>query len=179
MLGSHEQRLTALLEACRQEGVRLNGCVTHRTKPVDGATLLWAIAGSETNFGLKSEYVREEKAYMPGGYYYRNAGYIRTEQARWGVLACSSFGAFQIMYPLAYELGYREHPVLLQNDKICAKWAADAILKRFVRQGCLTLTDLFDAYNTGSSRDMNVPEAYIAKGIGFYEAGLPTLTTQV
>lgn len=90
------------------------------------------------------------------------------------MLASSSFGSFQLLYVTATELGFTSHPIALQDDMICAQWATDLIRRRFVQtQGAKTLRDVLDAYNSGAAKDGIVPAAYIAKGIGFYDAGLP------
>jgi hypothetical protein len=167
--------LTPLIAACQRYGSDLNGLVTHNNKRVHGARLLWAIAGNESNFGLLREYVREEKGYMPGGYYYRLARHVRSEHKRWGVLASSSYGSFQLMYIVAYEMGYREHPILLQNDEVCARWASEFIAKRIIgAQKAKTLEAVLDAYNTGNPSDANIPTTYVQKGIKYYEQGIPT-----
>lgn len=169
-----EAKAASVLEACKKFGMTLDGCVTHNGAPVEGARMLWAIAGNESNWGALREYVREEKAYMPGGVYYRGSKAVRLEHQRYGVLASSSYGSFQLMYITATELGYRDHPILLQNDLICAKWATDLILKRFVKNGAKTLADVLDSYNSGNHKDNIIPEEYIRKAVGFYELGLPS-----
>lgn len=164
----------SVIDACKEFGPQLNGCVTHDGQPVDGVRLLWAIAGNESSFGQQREFVKYEPGYLPSGYYYRNSIDIKGQFRRWGVLASSSFGSFQIMYQTAREVGYKDHPILLQNDKICAQWATTLILKRFVKaQHAETLRDIFDAYNSGNSHDSIVPQEYIDKAIQTYERGLP------
>jgi hypothetical protein len=163
-----------LIDACRLVGPQLNGCVTHRRAPVDGALLLWAISGVESDFGRMHLFARHEPAYMPGGLYYKRSPLLRSLWQIYGVLASCSYGAFQVMYPTAYETGFRGHPVKLQAHDICGQAAADLILKRFVQtHGATTLEAVFDAYNTGTHRDTNVPVEYVAKATRFYDAGWP------
>jgi hypothetical protein len=161
-----------LLTACQQAGIQLDGCVTHEGQPVDGARLLWAIAGNESNWGTLREFVRHEKGYLPGGYYYRNSLQIRQEFRRWGVLAGSSFGSFQIMYESAREVGYQGHPILLQHDGTCAEWAAKIIKHRFIaKQVCRNVADVLHAFFVDAGRSS--PTNYIEQGLANYVRGLP------
>jgi hypothetical protein len=160
---------------CRSVGRALDGCVTHEGVPVDGARLLWALAGTESAFGVQREYVRDEKGYRPGGPYYFRGPHVRDLWKRYGVLASGSYGSFQMLFVTAYELGFRDHPITLQDDPTCAAWASVLIRDRFVqRQGVKTLTDLLDCYNTGSHRKGIPPKEYLAKALPVYAAGLPS-----
>ena len=162
----------ALIDVCKQVGPQLDGIVMHHEKPVHGATLLYAITGNESSFGTRAEFVRAEPAYMRGGMYFERAAHLRQQWFRWGVLAASSFGAFQLLYITAYELGFRGHPIDLQQHDISARWVNTLITERFVRtRGVQTLRDLLDAYNSGRHTDAHVPERYIAEGIKHYETG--------
>lgn len=162
-------------DACLVEGPRLSGVVLHNTMPVDGALLLWAIAGNESGFGKHRLYARHEPAYMPpNGTYYRRSEVVQRLWTTYGVLAGCSLGSWQIMSVVAYELGFRDHPIRLQDDPVGAKWAAKCV-ERIVARGAKTLSEVFDAYNTGWHRDTNIPAAYMARGCKFYDAGWPSL----
>lgn len=166
----------ALWAACREHGVRLNGLLQHDGASVDGASLLYAISGCESTFGQRAEFVKHEPGYLPGGLYFKRSQALRTAYYTYGVLAASSFGAFQLMFIAAAEMGFAGHPVELQQHAICAKYAADLIRKRFIYgQGCKTLAQVLDAYNSGNAKDANVPTEYVAKGIAFYRE----ITTRV
>lgn len=155
-----------LREACAV-GAAVRG-LTHQTHPVDGARLLWAISGCESDFGRQREFVRAEPAYLPGGKYFGTQA-LAPHWHRWGVLASSSFGSFQILFVTAYELGFRGHPIDLQQDEIGAKWATRLITDRLIgRQGAATLAKVLDGYNSGTHRDGHVPAGYVAKGIRYY-----------
>lgn len=161
-----------LADTCRNYGKSIDGFVTHNDQPVDGGRLLWAIAGIESTHGRDREYVRLEQAYAPGGSYYAKDAELRELWKRYGVLAACSFGSFQVMFKTAYELGYRNNPLHLQDDDACAYIAQRLILKRFIEhQGAKTLKDVLDSYNSGNWHDRNIPAVYIRNGIMLYEAG--------
>ena len=106
----------------------------------------------------------------PGGLYYRRSAVVRGLWQQYGVLASSSLGTFQIMFVTAYELGFREHPILLQDNVVAATWAAKVVDRSIVR-GATTLMEVLDSYNSGWHLDNNIPAAYIARGCAFYERG--------
>jgi len=87
-----------------------------------------------------------------------------------GVLASSSLGTFQLMYVTAYELGFRDHPIRLQDDDVAAVWAT-RFVDRSINRGAATLMEVFDSYNSGWHLDTNVPASYIERGCAFYERG--------
>ena len=62
---------------------------------VDGAQLLWAIAGVESSFGLNCQ-PRHEPAYDVGGHYATHAPMPGLLQA-WGPAAACSYGPWQLM----------------------------------------------------------------------------------
>lgn len=163
-----------LREACNAFGASLTGIVTHNGQPVDGPLMLWAISGNESSFGREREHVRAEPAYSPGGRYYLQSPDLQAYYKRFGVLACASFGSFQIMSVTAKELGFAGNPAELMNDETCAKWMATLITERFVKhQGATKLYEILDAYNSGSWRDKMVPAQYIRTGVFHYEQGFP------
>lgn len=157
------------MRACEDQAWLIKG-LTHNGQAIVPARLLLTIAGCESAFGQQREFVRTEKGYMPGGKYYKDAEHVRTLWKRWGVLASSSFGSFQIMFITAYELGFRDHPIELQKDDVGAYWAARLIQRRFVeRFRAKTLAEVLDCYNSGYHKDQYIPTLYIDKGIRIYE----------
>jgi hypothetical protein len=165
-----------LREACDAFGASLTGIVTHDGQPVDGPLMLWAISGNESSFGRDREHVRVEPAYSPGGRYYLTSPELRDYYKRFGALACASLGSFQIMSITAKELGFCGNPADLMNDDVCAQWMSKLIAERFVKhQGATKLSEILDAYNSGSLRDKMIPVQYIRTGIFHYEQGFPTV----
>lgn len=157
-----------LLKACYDAGHDI--VLTHNGEAVYGPRLLATISGLESDFGRLREFVRYEKGYAPGGHYFNLSPEVRAQYRRWGCLACSSFGSFQIMFITAKELGYDGPPIDLQIDRVGAYWAAQLIVKRFIkRQGAKTLRDVLDAYNSGNHKDSNIPRDYVKKGFDFYD----------
>lgn len=161
----------ALRACCVGAGASLSHRVLHKGQYCEGPLILWAISGNESSFGQRRLFVRPEPAYMPpGGLYYRRSANIRDLWQRYGVLASSSLGTFQIMFVTAWELGFREHPIRLQDDEVAASWAAKVVDRSIVR-GAATLMEVLDAYNSGWHLDTNIPAAYIERGCAFYERG--------
>lgn len=175
MIGGLPIYRAKLHRACVQHGVSLDGCVAAPHGPVNGAVLLWALAGIESDYGRLSDFARHETAYMPGGTYYRHSTQLRALWERYGVLAACSLGPFQIMLPTAVEMGYDGPPHGLLEPFTAAEIAARLILKRHVRQrGAKLLAEVFDAYNSGTHRDAIVPEKYIKKGLAAYRTAVAT-----
>lgn len=165
-----------LHDACAREGVLLDAVVQAPDgAPVVGAVLLWALAGIESDYGRLHEYVRHEPGYMPGGTYYRRSPTQRALWKRYGILAASSFGPFQILLPVAVEMGYEGPPIGLWEPIVAAKPVSALIRRRFVeRHGARTVRDIFDAYNSGNHFDSLKPESYIRKGLAAYTRTLAT-----
>lgn len=158
-----------LRDICTEFGKDVVG-PTHKGTDVDGGRLLYAISGCESGFGMHREFVRHEPAYMPGGKYYLISATLRSQWARFGILAASSFGSVQIMFSTAVEMGFSGLPIGLQEDRTSVYWAAQLIAKRFIlQQHAKTLSDVLDAYNSGAVGDRFVPAVYIAQGIKYYE----------
>lgn len=167
--------MATLVDICKAAGPTISGPLEHNGRPVVFSQMLWAIAGNESTFGKRSEFVKHEPAYLPGGTYYQRSKDLQQAYYRFGVLAGSSFGPFQIMYPTACELGFLGDPIELQSAEKSVIYVAKLISERFIkRQGAKTLSDVLDAYNSGSSRDAIVPQAYIDRGIHYYELGFPS-----
>jgi hypothetical protein len=161
-------RISKLAETCTVYGERIQG-ISHDGLLVPGRRLLLTLAGMESAFGVQREYVRPEPGYMPGGGYYKKSPELRQEYKRYGVLAGSSFGTWQIMYMTAKELGFNGHPILLQGDDACCDFASKLIANRLIgRHKAKTLRDILDGYNSGNHFDQIVPQSYIDKGFTFY-----------
>ena len=161
-----------LIDLCRAAGPKIAGGLTHRNQAVIGSRLLWAIAGNESTFGKRREFVKYEPAFLPGGDYYKNSPTLQKLYYQYGVLAGSSYGSWQIMYPTACEVGFSGPPIALQDDAVAIQFVVNLINKRFIgHEGAKTLSDVLDAYNSGSFRDTNVPQKYVDDGIHHYESG--------
>jgi hypothetical protein len=135
---------------------------------IDGAALLYAIAGNESTFGERREFVKHEAGYLPGGHYFANSPDLRDAYHQYGVLAGSSFGTWQLMYIVARELGFTGHPIELQHDETLLLWVVQHVQRHILKREPRTLADIFDAYNSGNFTDGNVPKDYILKGLHTY-----------
>jgi hypothetical protein len=132
--------------------------------------LLVAIAKNESSFG-KHLGPRLEPAYDVRGYYFRRSYLIRNQYSKFGDAVAKSYGPFQIMYPVACELGFDldESPTLLADFDINTQYAVEYINVRAIKYAD-SVEDIFDAYNSGSSRDQNIPVNYVNRGMRNYEA---------
>lgn len=165
-----------VLHRCYQFGGHITGLKDDDGRAVDGVRLLWAIAGCESDYGRQAEVARHEAAYMPGGRYYQQSLELRKAYQRFGVPAACSWGAWQLMFPTARELGYDGPPHGLMDHDTCCRWATALIVHRFIEaHGAQTLRHVLDAYNSGFHRDAVVPSEYISRGLRAYGAELPTL----
>lgn len=156
----------SLRDTCRAFGSQLPP-LTHEGQPVEGARLLWALAGVESGYGIQREFARLEPAYQPGGKVYRESPAVRALWRRLGAPAACSWGTWQMMATTAAELGHAGHPCALQDDQVLAPLVAAYLW----RARPATLREALDAYNSGSCRDRIVPEAYIRSGVAAYLRG--------
>lgn len=132
------------------------------TKPdsVHPFKLLWAICGAESSFGENSKY-RIEKSYMPGGRYHNAILY-----EKYGENAAASCGAWQVMFPVAWELGFRGSPGELAEPENNLKIAIKYLNIR--ARGAQTVEQFADAYNSGNYRDDKIPLQYIRRVLHYY-----------
>lgn len=123
---------------------------------VNGAAYLAATAKVESGYG-KYNVPKYEKAYDLGGRY-ANVGYWQ----KYGSHYACSYSSFQIMYPVACELGFLGSPYDLANDETAILWVLELFKKRGIRQNLSSVDEMADFYNSGSARDTMIPTKYIA-----------------
>lgn len=131
------------------------------TFKIDFTKFLISLSGVETSFG-KDNNRRLEKAYSPGGAYYKGSPRLQDEYKKWGDDAASSWGPWQIMHIVACEYGYKGNPQLLSDPKVSGSYVVQHINK-FSRNGANSLERILDCYNTGNCFDKSVPYEYIGK----------------
>lgn len=142
--------------------------------------LLLALAGNESNFGRQCG-LRTEFGYSPRGKYYN--AFQKAAFSAYGKAACGSWGPWQILYPTAYELGFRGQPWELFGAAACLTWAVALINRRIlpgIPRGLSEqkfLAKFADAYNTGSWKKGQPPANYIAELWGHYQKPLAELRT--
>lgn len=145
--------------------------------------LMLAIADVESSGGANCT-PRHEPAYDIGGKLYRaqtpGARKLRELRAEWGAWAACSYGAWQVMYPVAIELGFGLTPIDLATKlSVQGAVAATLLTRRVLPQvppgsdAETALSVIGDAYNSGTSRDAFVPEEYIRKLIAAYAVHAP------
>lgn len=134
--------------------------------PVGSAIHAWPLlAGlcfAESTWGEDRWKAREERAYMPGGVYHRRE--VVSAYAMYGDLACRSWGPWQIMFPVACELGFGGRPWELTQARASLLYVVEYLNRRSFTTWsraprpeliapALTVAEVSDSYNTGSHRD--------------------------
>lgn len=139
----------------------------HVPPGIDPVRLLKAIAMRESRYGVLTT-PRREPAYCPKGRYF-DAAQARRYQ-RYGSAAACSYSSFQVMFPVACELGYAGTPEQLGGDAEGIQWAVELLNTRiFGRDQARTIEEIGDAYNSGSCKDRFKPIAYMQAVKGFYD----------
>lgn len=133
--------------------------------------LLLAIADVESSGGTNNV-PRHEQAYDIGGFYWKRSPQVRRAVKMWGSFAACSYSSWQIMYPLALEMGLQESvdPVTLRQDEAALPWIVAALNVRVFGRGAANLKDVGDAWNSGSFTDASVPFEYIERLRSAYQA---------
>lgn len=170
--------LEVLLAAREDRRARLVDLVHDRAgelAPLPGGmvpeALLGAIAWRESKLGLvagsrvEPSYLHRER--FGGGGLYR--AHVPDLVRVYGDSAASSWSSFQIMFPTAWELGFRGAPWTLDDDAVAVGWAMEYVRVRALRKGAVTVEEVADAYNSGSHRDAFVPGTYVAAVANHYE----------
>lgn len=153
--------MSNLTELCKSYGPTLE-----KVAPwLDGECLLKAIAMNESSLGAYN-LPRFEKAYS---YNYNGLYANRDLWKRYGDWAAMSYSSWQIMYPTAVELGFTGSPIDLWHDATAINYVVELIKRRIIAKGATEIKQVFDAYNSGSFKDLIVPKDYIEKGCKNYE----------
>ena len=127
---------------------------------MDPRALLIAMTANESSWGTDCAPRFEPGYYRGGAYFLKPANdWLRDLVRRYGQCAAMSWGPWQIMYPVAYELGYKgsahAHPWGLYEPEISLHWVIEYLNRRVFAAGALTVAQVGDAYNTGNCRDAN------------------------
>lgn len=126
-------------------------------KPIDGAHLLWAIAGRESSFGANCK-PRHEPAYDSGGKYASERHQAELLRV-YGRDAACTYGPWQILPVNAPGFSPEE---LSRNPDHAAIAVIGFIRRRILEaQKARTLEQIADSYNSGNFRDANIPAEYI------------------
>ncbi len=151
----------ALAVACRQFGAQVGPLPLG----VDGAQLLWALAGVESSFGSNCQ-PRHEAAYDAGGHYAAFAP-MPNLLSRFGEAAACSYGPWQLLMcnaPLTYA------PVSFDNLTLCAQPSVHLLNHKLIVFKPQSLGQIGECWNTG--RICKDPD-YEAKLIAAYGVELP------
>lgn len=113
----------------------------------NGWAFLWALCGVESDYG-SYDVPRFEAAYGPGGLYFKKSRVVRDLYSKYGALASCSYGAGQILYVVAQEMGYSKNPLCLwsasESIPLIVKY-----LNRLIEKGARNIIELSHAYNGG------------------------------
>lgn len=131
-----------------------------------------AIEVVESNAGANN-YPRLEASYVPNGIRLtvqgksilgngRNVNAIVKERwEKWGMASACSFGAAQILYHTAADLGFMNHPAYLWVDPTLHDKYVQLQLAKIVARGAKSLDQVADAWNSGTHLDQIVPTLYM------------------
>jgi hypothetical protein len=128
----------------------------------EDTALLRAIADVESSYGRNSN-PRHEPAYCRGGKYFD-----KLDTELYGCAAHCSYGPWQIMYPVARELGFTGAPEELANPETNCLYAVRYLNAR--ASEAKTVEDIARCYNGGNINAKAVPQSYIDKLTAAYRA---------
>lgn len=129
---------------CRKHGADLFTPASWQGTPLDKVSLLWAIAGNESAFGLNCT-PRHEDGYCYKGRYFDSE---RTRQ--WGCLAHCSYGPWQAMFS-DFAVGVSPLSLMWEIDgRVAAETGllgAIRVLNHAISHGAAKLADIVLHYN--------------------------------
>lgn len=163
-------------DLCAKYGPRLSVQV-----PLDGARVLWALAGCESDFGVNGLPRHEQ------GYCYGHAYDVKPLSRQWGCAAHCSYGPWQMMFAHLHDLlpaPLRDPSLLIfpagengQKFRIAADYlcvaAVDFLNAEILgSQGATTLAQIAKAWNHGNWRDSYDDSGYTTRAARFYDVPL-------
>lgn len=146
-------------QLCRGYGsaLELVGTTGPDGKSLDGARLLWALAGRESSFG-GNMVPRHEPSWDVGGGLYHGSPPLQAYIAKYGKAGACSYGPLQAM---AFNL-QPYTPAQLAADPATAFAASIKFFNRYVIENWKdkTLLDVCDTWNAGNPRASALPGYY-------------------
>lgn len=154
---------STLATLCRQFGKMF----TMLPDGIDGAQLLWALAGKESSFGVESNPRHEQ------GYCYGHEYFDKDRTRLWGCLAHCSYGPWQVMYA-NFNIAVSPLEIMAPNGVNLIAGATVQFLQSFVmkQRGAKTLEEIGEVYNSGK---IQPDPDYVAKLIQAYAVPLGEL----
>lgn len=153
-----------IAELCQQYGSVMNGVLP---KDIDGAQLLWALAGNESSYGDNCSPRHEPGyCYITHGGYSKNPSIVEMTED-WGCLAHCSLGPWQLMADNI--LGFTPMEILCDPEKACL--ATVGFLKRAVLPMAQSLDDIGHFYNAGPRGPF--PTQYVTNLKLHYQVAMP------
>lgn len=152
------------------------------------APLLAAMTAPESSWGVRQYRPRFEAAYYIGGRWYVKSPAVRDDVDAFERCAAMSWGATQIMFTVARELGFRGRPWDLSVPDAAIRWTIAYLTRRTFASWAAaptpdlvapakTLAQVADSWNTGSHRDGILPRAeYLEAMSAAYQTAVGFLT---
>lgn len=157
--------MTGLIAVCLDLGPELTG--PDGADDYEKAAFLLGLSGEETSWGDRWAAGRWENAYARGGHYHKTSpAQMRLVQEYEDLAACS-WGPWQILPVVAYEVGFRGKPWELADPRYSARW----VVKRF-NEKCFTKTV---ADGSGGFKDEKREGVTWKKMLAFWNGGPSTL----
>lgn len=162
---------------CRKYGRQL-----HVPADLDGALVLWALAGCESEFGAYP-LPKHEDGYCAGHRYD-----VPELTRRWGCAAHCSYGPWQMMFShlediltaplrdpakLIFAAGDTSIAARTSADYLCAAAVQFLNIEILGRQKATTLAEIAKAWNHGNWRDQSDDSAYTDRAARFYAQPFP------
>ncbi len=151
-------------DACRLYGPHL------RTPGlIDGARLLWALAGQESGFGANCQPLHHA-AYCNG----KHSESLTISTLKFGHAAHCSFGPWQLLWANTSQMHGADD--LFGTLNACASITVNFLNRQIIgRQHAGTVEQVADAYSRGNCREGDKATDYVANVLRFYyDVSLPT-----
>ena len=161
-----------MIALCRQYGPSLDLDLGNTDDgsghPIDGATLLWAMSGRESDFGANMK-PRHEPAYDVGGPYSKTIAAIAGLNKWHSAFACS-YGPLQIMAVNAPGFECDEMLAFPERALLAAVMRLKATV--LIAQKAHTIQDICECWNAGHIGGTTTP-GYVDEVTQYYLRGIP------
>lgn len=95
-----------------------------------------------------------------------------TRHQKWGCLACCSYGPLQALYHSLADADLCADPSPLYSLRLSFDLAVTLLRRKILRDGCKSVAEVADSWNSGTSRDRFVPVDYVNAVRTHYETQL-------
>lgn len=130
---------------------------------------LMALMGAESSYGTDNV-PRFEYSYSRSSIAFKRSKLLQEGYEKWGDLCAMSYGPTQILWIVAKELGYPDHPLNLWSAVVSLPYTCDLLKKNFAK-GAHSVEALAASYNAGAgviAKPKDWPTKYVQKVVGYY-----------